>query len=132
MPHDAGAPSEWLDYAKSDLAMARVPLAPPMRLESLCFHAQQAAEKAVKAVLIEFGIQPPRVHDIRRLLDLLPSDQPSPELVAASAKLTDYAVLTRYPGLEEPVSEEEYREALRLAKAVVAWAEGIISAGPGA
>jgi HEPN domain-containing protein len=43
-------------------------------LEGLCFHAQQAAEKALKAVLIAKGIPPPKTHNIRILLDLLPQD----------------------------------------------------------
>jgi HEPN domain-containing protein len=41
--------------------------------------------------------------------------------------LAKYAFETRYPGPIEPVTEEEYREALRLAKAVVAWAEEVIT-----
>ena len=128
MPHDAGAPCEWLDYAKSDLAMARIPLVPPMRLENLCFHAQQAAEKAIKAVLIQFGVEPPKIHDIRRLTERLPDSVTRPETLTASAPLTDYAALTRYPWAGEPVSEEDYRDALRLAEAVVAWAESVIGA----
>jgi hypothetical protein len=43
-----------------------------------------------------------------------------------AASLTDYAVLSRYPGDLEPVDEEEYQEALRLAEAVLAWAEETI------
>jgi len=37
--------------------------------------------------------------------------------------LTTFAWEARYPALSEPVTEEEYREALRHAEAVVAWAE---------
>jgi HEPN domain-containing protein len=42
---------EWINRARSDLALAR---AKPegVYLEDLCFHAQQAAEKAIKALLI--------------------------------------------------------------------------------
>jgi len=38
-------------------------------------------------------------------------------------ELTDYAVETRYPGLSEPVSDKEYRDAVALAEAVVRWAD---------
>jgi len=92
----------------------------------LCFHAQQAAEKAVKAVLVCCGIAPPKTHNVERLIRLLPATmQRTPDLLA-SAALSDYASLTRYPGLKEPVLESDYREALRLAGAVVEWAAEII------
>ena len=126
MPHDPASPSTWLAYAKSDLAMARLPIGPPVLPENLCFHAQQAAEKAINAVLIKFGIEPPKIHDIRRLTEHLPDGVTRPEALTASAPLTDYATLTRYPWAGEPVSEEDHRDALRLAKAVVAWAENVI------
>jgi hypothetical protein len=52
-----------------------------------------------------------------------PPDLSVLEDVQNAASLTDYAVLTRYPGDLEPVNEEEYQEALRLAEAVLSWAE---------
>jgi hypothetical protein len=45
---------------------------PNMLLEGLCFHAQQAAEKSIKAVLIDRGVSFPRTHNIRTLLELIP------------------------------------------------------------
>ena len=62
----------------------------------------------------------------RALLDLLPQGMVLPSEVEAAASLTDYAVLTRYPGNFEPVTEEEYREAIYLAEAVIYWAETLI------
>ncbi|MGD0091486.1 MAG: HEPN domain-containing protein [Planctomycetota bacterium] len=50
-----GSPEEWLRYARSDLAVARKPCQPEILLETLCFHAQQAAEKSLKAVLVARG-----------------------------------------------------------------------------
>ena len=76
LPHDD--PREWLNRARSNLVQARNE-APAIYLEDLCFHAQQAAEKAIKAVMIARGIDFPYTHDIARLLRLLDSDgQPSP------------------------------------------------------
>ena len=121
--HRAGSFEDWLRYARSDLEIARVTPSSGILLEGLCFHAQQTAEKALKAVLIAFEIPFPRTHSIRRLLDLLPPDLSVLEDVQNAASLTDYAVLTRYPGDLEPVNEEEYQEALRLAEAVLSWAE---------
>jgi HEPN domain-containing protein len=68
----------------------------------------------------------PKTHSIERLIDLLPPDtRPIPDLTAA-AELTAYATVFRYPGTEEPISEGEYREALRLGEAIVRWAEACI------
>lgn len=51
-----------------------------------------------------------------------------PDLVKSADILTHYAVETRYPGLSEEITADEYSEALRLAQAVLSWAEGVISA----
>jgi HEPN domain-containing protein len=51
--------ARWLAYAESDLAVAHGVDRPGVILETLCFHAQQAAEKAIKAVLVAEGADPP-------------------------------------------------------------------------
>lgn len=122
-------PREWLRLARGDLALARaeVPDVPP---ELLCFHAQQAAEKAIKAVLLAEGIPFPRIHNLHRLLDLLEEQAlPVPAEVREAGALTLYAVLTRYPFPEEPVSPEELGRALLRADAVVRWSQQRILAG---
>jgi HEPN domain-containing protein len=58
-PPRRGSPGDWLRHARSDLALARTTPTPEIMLEALCFHAQQAAEKAIKAVLVVRGITPP-------------------------------------------------------------------------
>jgi hypothetical protein len=58
-------PREWLNGARSNLVRAEHML-PGTYLEDLCFDAQQAAEKAVKAVFIHRGIDFPYVHTIWR------------------------------------------------------------------
>ena len=121
-----GSPEDWLRHARSDLELARITAPAAVLLEQLCFHAQQAAEKALKAVLVRRGIPVPRTHSIRRLLDLVPPELSVPTTVQDAAVLTDYAVLTRYPGTPEPVSDEEFKEAVQLAEAVVSWAENIV------
>ncbi len=63
-------PREWMNRARSNLALAKNRI-PEAYLEDLCFEAQQAAEKAIKAVLIRRGIEFPYVHDLNRLLALL-------------------------------------------------------------
>ena len=127
-PHDPrpGDPGTWLDHANSDLVLAGVDRPDGVMFEGLCFHAQQAAEKALKAVLISEGIPVPQTHSVRALLDLLPQNLSIPPDVESAAALTDYAVSARYPGNLEPVTEDEYREALRLAAASVAWARSVL------
>jgi HEPN domain-containing protein len=93
-------------------------------LEDLCFNLQQAVEKAIKALLIKHGVAFPYVHDIGELLILFEDmGQSVPEVIRQSARLTRFAVFTRYPGLAPPMGHEEYREALELAEAVVRWVE---------
>ena len=63
-------PREWLNRAHSNLARARL-RAPDVYLEDLCYDAQQAAEKAVKGLLLARGIQHPFTHDLSALLSLV-------------------------------------------------------------
>ncbi len=116
-------PREWLNRAKSNLAMAKIRV-PEVYLEDLCFEAQQAAEKAIKAVMIMHGIEFPYVHDLARLLSLLEeAGEVAPETVLQAEELTQYAMSTRYPSLEQPVTEADYDKAIRIAEAVILWAE---------
>jgi len=116
-------PKEWLNRARSNLAQARAEH-PDVYLEDLCFNAQQAAEKAIKALLLQRGIRFPYIHDLAELLRLLDqAGEKIPPQVRAARQLTDYAVEARYPGLAEPVSREEYEEAVSIAEEVVCWVE---------
>lgn len=119
--------ADWLRHAESDLALAKVAADGAILYETLCFHAQQAAEKAIKAVLVSRGIVPPRSHNLGMLADLLPDDSPLPECLADMVGLSDYAVGSRYPGVYEPIEESEYREAVELAEAVFLWAREAVS-----
>jgi HEPN domain-containing protein len=128
-----GSPADWLRFAEADLRLATADIPDVMR-SLYCFHAQQAAEKAIKAVLTRAGIDVQRTHDLRNLLDRLPPAFRAPPEVEDSAALTKYSVQLRYPGEEEDVSEQERAEAVRLAKLVCKWATLTVSrsAGSGA
>lgn len=118
-----------MNRARSNLARAKAEI-PDVYLEDLCFDAQQAAEKAIKAVLLQKKVAFPYIHDLARLLTLLEeSGAEVPEKVRQAESLTQYAVVTRYPGLTEPVSEAHYREAVANAEAVLGWAETVIDQG---
>lgn len=128
MPLEApypGSPAEWIRFAKADLSLAQGPLPEGALLELLCFHAQQAAEKSIKAVLIHCGVEFPKTHILARLVDLVPVAARTDPALAEAARLTVYATVARYPGLEEPVTETEYREAVRIADVLVRWAKKV-------
>ena len=129
MPRDPSpsSPQEWINRARSNLAIARQPKNAEIYWEDLCFEAQQAAEKALKAVLLAKGIKFRFVHDLSEHLTLLgKAGIELPEEVKAAAILTDYSVEARYPGPYEPVTETEFLESLAIAEAVVRWAERLI------
>ena len=99
-------PREWLNRAKSNLALAKNPI-PGAYLEDLCFEAQQAAEKAIKATLIRLGLEFPYVHDLARLLSLLDdAGEAVPGMVHNAEALTPYALMTRYPGPTRPITRK--------------------------
>jgi HEPN domain-containing protein len=85
----------------------------------VAFHAQQAAEKYLKAVLVWQQIEFPKTHDIGRLLELVASLDP--DLAAAlreAASLTPYGVDYRYPGDYPEVSAKEAKRCIEAATAV--------------
>ena len=95
MPQDRplpGSAADWLARAEGDLALARVPLPEGAFYEDLCFHAQQAAEKAIKAVYQHCNRRFRYTHDLDELITGLQNEDIAvpPEVVDA-ASLTSYA-----------------------------------------
>ena len=127
MPPEArswGTPEEWLRRAKSNLAKAKQRKPKEVYWEDLCFDAEQAAEKAIKAVFIHQRAHFPYVHDLKRLLKLLKrAGVKIPKYVSAAAELSPFAFETRYPGRCPPVKLRQYRRAVRIATAVVNWGD---------
>jgi HEPN domain-containing protein len=115
----------WLEHARSDLQLGRAALRTRGVLpEGACFHAEQCAEKALKALLLQRGISFPRTHTIEVLLDLLKASGISiPGGVDEAFALSEYAVQTRYPGAWEPITKAEARRAIEQATLVLAWVE---------
>ncbi len=93
--------------------------------------AQQAAEKALKAIYQHQGLRFRYVHDLEELgKGLEDSGITIPDVVKKAVILTRYASALRYPGPEEPVTEEEYRTAVDLAGSIIKWAEVLIAPNP--
>lgn len=115
MPRDKpipGSAEDWLARAKGNLALASQSKLDEVFWEDLVFQAQQAAEKAMKAIYRLKGLQFRYTHDLEELgKGLEDSGLPIPLIVKEAVILTKYALQTRYPGPIEPVTEEEYQEA---------------------
>ena len=93
--------TRWLRYAREDLRAAEAAAASEaFRPRHACLDAQQAAEKAIKAVLVSRSVPFPKVHDLDALRALIPDPASwavtSPTLDLAP--LTIWAVDARYPG----------------------------------
>jgi len=87
----------WIQKAESDLAAASLAIHAGQALDAACFHAQQAAEKYLKAYLIRKDVDFPFVHNIEKLVELCSGCDPAfQELLSLAAELTPYAVELRY------------------------------------
>lgn len=92
---------EWVGKAEGDFAVmereSRARRNPSH--DAVCFHAQQCAEKYLKARLAEAGIGFAKVHDLVALLDQVVAVEPTWEMSRVDlAFLSDFAVSYRYPG----------------------------------
>lgn len=87
----------WLLKADSDLTNAEICLEREQALDTVCFHAQQAAKKSLKAYLIAYDIEFPFVHNLEKLVELCAQhDAAFSTLKVKSQELTPYAVGLRY------------------------------------
>jgi HEPN domain-containing protein len=108
----------WLERAQEDLGVAELLAQSPEPFHGpVCFHCQQAAEKALKAALVLGGCVPPRTHDLAALLDALRAVPVPGELLDHAARLTGFAVTVRYPGLPGACGPAESLRALLAARA---------------
>jgi HEPN domain-containing protein len=115
---EANDPLAWAASAEEDFVLARTAVRRKQPLASgACFHAQQCAEKYVKALLISKGADFPKTHDLLLLNNLCSTNGILLEIDPRHLNtLADYAVRTRYPG-NDPTAEDA-KEAIELAKLV--------------
>jgi len=95
------ATAEWVAKAEGDFVTAgrelRARKSP--NYDAVCFHAQQCAEKYLKAVLQKNDKRIPKIHFLLELLALILKFDGSYEFLKADLEvLEDYAVRFRYPG----------------------------------
>lgn len=121
------SPQEWLLHAQSDLKLAKLGLNQDILAEQICFHSQQAVEKAVKAVLLFRKVDFPFTHDLQDLLEIFENAGTSvPSELSDIGVLTPYAVETRYPGYWGEISESDVTEAVSFAEKAIKWAEKVV------
>jgi HEPN domain-containing protein len=126
-PRPAGTPESWLEHARSDLRLARLAIGQGVLPEQICFHAQQAVEKALKAILLARKVEFPFTHDLEELLSIFAGAGIAvPAELQEAGALTPYAVETRYPGFWGEISNADISHALTLAQEALSWAEGMM------
>lgn len=111
----------WLRYATEDCRAAEL-----LRLngESVprqaCYLAQQAAEKAIKAALVRYGIDFPKTHNLNQLRNLLPPDNRVVREFPDLAELSSWVAEARYPGDWPEPTAQDAQHAVMQAQAVLA------------
>ena len=103
--------------------MAQAKIVHHIHYEDLCFQSQQAAEKALKGLLIYYGVEPEFTHNIEILLRELKNHVDIPQNIKDATKLTKYAVQTRYPGEYDEITNEEYERSVLIARDCLNWVE---------
>ena len=119
--------TEWLSLAEVDLGVAQhlYDTYYPRPLEIICYHCQQAAEKAIKGVIVAHGSQGgmPKKHDLSFLLSQIKNmSEISDEIYDYADVLTPYGVVVRYPS-ELFLEERHATEALDYAGKILAWSK---------
>lgn len=122
---------EWIDKAEGDFATARRELRARRQpnYDAACFHAQQCAEKYLKAFLFDRGLAFPKTHNLVDLLDLaVHLDATMEPWRATLVALGAYAVQYRYPG--ESADRLEARDAVRSLAPFRAYVRGRLGLPP--
>ena len=100
------ATRRWLRQARDDLAGASALLREGMPGLAY-YHAQQAAEKAIKTALVRLQIDFPLTHDLRALLSLVPQEWEVTNIFVSPRELGEWALAGRYPVENLPDPDEE-------------------------
>ena len=118
---------EWLKYAETDYDVAvHLSSHHPVPIEIICFHCQQAGEKALKAILAYYDKDIPRTHNLHSVLELCGVHYPEmTDAFSTQAKrLTDFAVIIRYPN-EIEVTEADMVLALKSAEQILSYVSAL-------
>jgi len=117
---DSGTVRQWIEKAEHDIRNAEYTLTLKKNcpFDTVCFHAQQCAEKYLKALLVSRSIPFPKTHDLRILMQLVPKEVKLGLRMNEVLPLNRYTIEARYPGDWEPITRKEAKEALAIAHMV--------------
>ncbi len=113
---------EWVERAEEDFHLAQVALRQRKfkAYNSACFHAQQCAEKYLKAFLVRHNIAFRKTHDLRELRrQCVEVDSVFDLLTDALLLLNQFTIDSRYPGLA--LTHQDARDAIAAMKQVRAF-----------
>ncbi|MBF0292766.1 MAG: HEPN domain-containing protein [Nitrospinae bacterium] len=107
----------WVEKAENDLSNARntLKMDADCPFDTVCFHAQQTAEKYIKAFLVFHGIDFPKTHDLVILAKLALNAALNDLLITDVQPLNRYSVEARYPGEWDPIDRAEAEQAVAFA-----------------
>lgn len=110
----------WLRWAGEDLALAEHTAADPAVVaRGACVWAHQAAEKALKALLILRDIDPPKLHDLDRMAQRLPDDEGRAFATIELQELTRWSIEGRYPADLDEATQADAQQAIAVARKVL-------------
>lgn len=107
---------QWLEHAEEDVRLAKhaFKLSSSRPYKLIAFHAQQCAEKYLKAFLALKKVDFPYTHNISLLLEISSKHAEWVSDLRQAETLTDYAVTARYPGPEK-VTKKDAELAVKIA-----------------
>lgn len=111
---------QWVEKAEEDLRTAEhtLTLKENCPYGTVCFHAQQCAEKYLKALLGLHSIPFPKIHDLLELLPLVPKALGLGIQTSDVAEVNRYAVEGRYPGEWDPIGRQDAETSVEAARKV--------------
>lgn len=110
---------EWFNSALSDYTYAQLGLKEEVIFPQVALLSQQVAEKFLKGFLILSGVEPPRIHDLPKLLDeCIKVSSELEKLRDACELLTGFYIESRYPPDIPDYTREEIVDAFEKAKLV--------------
>lgn len=125
--------SQWLDFAKEDLAVAQLTF-DEKHFSHACFLSQQAIEKALKAFLIARLNQYPRIHNLTDLLaQCITVDANFAQFVVECATVDQYYIPTRYPSgipggpTSTPPTDKHAQKAIDAAKRILQFVSSLLT-----
>ncbi|RLC46762.1 MAG: DNA-binding protein [Candidatus Coatesbacteria bacterium] len=121
----------WLRKADHDLITAKQTLLlPDGPTDTVCFHTQQAVEKALKAVLVWNQVPFPKTHNLIRLMDLALGYMPGLERYRQDfAQMSIYSTEVRYPDDWFEPARDDANHSLAVAEEIVVKVRKLLSEG---